>query len=328
MSIRSKPLVVLSAAFFCLIALSVGMGMRLHVSSPQEGGTVSSSEETFEAGRAGPNRLIDEKSPYLIQHADNPVDWYPWGEEAFRKARDEDRPIFLSIGYSTCHWCHVMERESFSQSDIASVMNQHFVNIKVDREERPDVDQIYMAFVQASTGSGGWPMSVFLTPDLKPFYGGTYFQPQVFTNLLGRVAQEWDTNRDAISTSAAGVIDQLKNMTVFQESENVQVVEELLDRTYQWHRSSFDSTQGGFGGAPKFPRPVSFNFLLRYQRRADQEEALEMSALTLRRMAKGGIHDHIGGGFHRYSVDAGWRVLEPGQEFKTTIEISSSLIIC
>jgi hypothetical protein len=306
MSIRSKPLVVLSAAFFCLIALSVGMGMGLHVSSPQEGGNVSSSEETFEAGRAGPNRLIDEKSPYLIQHADNPVDWYPWGEEAFRKARDEDRPIFLSIGYSTCHWCHVMERESFSQSDTASVMNQHFVNIKVDREERPDVDQLYMAFVQASTGSGGWPMSVFLTPDLKPFYGGTYFQPQAFTNLLGRVAQEWDTNREAISKSADGVIDQLKNMTVFQKSEDVQVAEELLDRTYQWHRSSFDSTQGGFGGAPKFPRPVSFNFLLRYQRRADQEEALEMSALTLRRMAKGGIHDHIGGGFHRYSTDARW----------------------
>ncbi len=199
-----------------------------------------------------------------------------------------------------------MERESFAVPEIAAVMNQHFVNIKVDREERPDVDQIYMTFVQASTGSGGWPMSVFLTPELKPFYGGTYFQPQVFTNLLGRVAQEWDTNRGAISESAANVIDQLKNMTVFRESEDVQVGEELLGRTYEWHRSSFDAVEGGFGGAPKFPRPVSFNFLLRYHRRKEQDEALQMSALTLRKMAQGGIHDHVGSGFHRYSTDACW----------------------
>ena len=267
---------------------------------------MSTSDEGVEKGRDGPNRLIHEKSPYLIQHADNPVDWYPWGEEAFQKARDEDRPIFLSIGYSTCHWCHVMERESFGVPEIAAVMNQHFVNIKVDREERPDVDQIYMAFVQASTGSGGWPMSVFLTPELKPFYGGTYFQPQVFTNLLGRVAEEWDNNREAISESAANVIDQLKNMTVFRESEDAQVGEELLDRTYQWHESTFDAVEGGFGGAPKFPRPVSFNFLLRYQRRKEQDEALQMSALTLRKMAHGGIHDHVGSGFHRYSTDARW----------------------
>ena len=267
---------------------------------------MSTSDESSQEGRAGPNRLIHEKSPYLIQHADNPVDWYPWGQEAFQKARDENRPIFLSIGYSTCHWCHVMERESFAVPGIAAVMNRHFVNIKVDREERPDVDQIYMAFVQASTGSGGWPMSVFLTPELKPFYGGTYFQPQVFENLLGRVAQEWDNNREAIAQSAANVIEQLKNMTVFQKSEDVQVGEELLARTYQWHQSTFDSTEGGFGSAPKFPRPVSFNFLLRYHRRMNQAEALEMSALTLRKMAKGGIHDHIGGGFYRYSTDARW----------------------
>ena len=280
--------------------------MRLHLAGWQEGGNVSTSDESSQEGRAGPNRLIHEKSPYLIQHADNPVDWYPWGQEAFQKARDENRPIFLSIGYSTCHWCHVMERESFAVPGIAAVMNRHFVNIKVDREERPDVDQIYMAFVQASTGSGGWPMSVFLTPELKPFYGGTYFQPQVFENLLGRVAQEWDNNREAIAQSAANVIEQLKNMTVFQKSEDVQVGEELLARTYQWHQSTFDSTEGGFGSAPKFPRPVSFNFLLRYHRRMNQAEALEMSALTLRKMAKGGIHDHIGGGFYRYSTDARW----------------------
>ena len=280
--------------------------MRFYQVGLQEGGNVSTLDESSEDGRVGLNRLIHEKSPYLIQHADNPVDWYPWGEEAFQKARDEDRPIFVSIGYSTCHWCHVMERESFAVSEIAAVMNRHFINIKVDREERPDVDQIYMAFVQASTGSGGWPMSVFLTPELKPFYGGTYFQPQVFTNLLERIAKEWDNNREEISKSADNVIDQLKSMTVFRKSEDVRVGEELLDRTYQWHQSTFDAAEGGFGGAPKFPRPVSFNFLLRYHRRTGQDKALEMTTLTLRKMAQGGIHDHLGGGFHRYSTDAHW----------------------
>ena len=280
--------------------------MRFYQVGLQEGGNVSTLDESSEDGRVGLNRLIHEKSPYLIQHADNPVDWYPWGEEAFQKARDEDRPIFVSIGYSTCHWCHVMERESFAVPEIAAVMNRHFINIKVDREERPDVDQIYMAFVQASTGSGGWPMSVFLTPELKPFYGGTYFQPQVFTNLLERIAKEWDNNREEISKSADNVIDQLKSMTVFRKSEDVRVGEELLDRTYQWHQSTFDAAEGGFGGAPKFPRPVSFNFLLRYHRRTGQDKALEMTTLTLRKMAQGGIHDHLGGGFHRYSTDAHW----------------------
>jgi hypothetical protein len=280
--------------------------MRLYLVGMQEGDNVLTSDESVGEGRTGPNRLVHEKSPYLIQHADNPVDWYPWGEEAFQKARDEDRPIFVSIGYSTCHWCHVMERESFAVPEIAAVMNRHFINIKVDREERPDIDQIYMAFVQASTGSGGWPMSVFLTPELKPFYGGTYFQPQVFANLMGRIAEEWDNNREAISSSAANVIDQLTKMTVFQRSEEVRVGEELLDRTYQWHQSAFDAAEGGFGGAPKFPRPVNFNFLLRYHRRTGRDEALEMSTLTLRKMAAGGIHDHLGGGFHRYSTDARW----------------------
>lgn len=280
--------------------------MRFYLVGLQEGGNVSTLDESSEDGRVGLNRLIHEKSPYLIQHADNPVDWYPWGEEAFQKARDEDRPIFVSIGYSTCHWCHVMERESFAVPEIAAVMNRYFINIKVDREERPDVDQIYMAFVQASTGSGGWPMSVFLTPELKPFYGGTYFQPEAFTNLLERIAKEWDNNREEISKSAANVIDQLKSMTVFRKSEDVRVGEELLDRTFQWHQSTFDDAEGGFGGAPKFPRPVSFNFLLRYYRRTGQDKALEMTTLTLRKMAQGGIHDHLGGGFHRYSTDAHW----------------------
>ncbi|MEE8349515.1 MAG: thioredoxin domain-containing protein [Acidobacteriota bacterium] len=306
MSMRSKTLVVWSTVFFFLGTLSVGMGNQPLVSSWQEGEQVSTSEETSGNGRAGPNRLIHEKSPYLIQHADNPVDWYPWGEEAFQKARDENRPIFLSIGYSTCHWCHVMERESFAVPEIAAIMNRHFVNIKIDREERPDVDQIYMTFVQASTGSGGWPMSVFVTPELKPFYGGTYFQPQVFSNLLERIAEEWDNNQEAISQSAANVIDQLKNMALARPSGDDRISEELLDLTYQWHQSSFDPTEGGFGDAPKFPRPVSFNFLLRYHRRKAQLEALEMSELTLRKMAYGGIHDHIGGGFHRYSTDDHW----------------------
>ncbi|MCH8820473.1 MAG: thioredoxin domain-containing protein [Acidobacteria bacterium] len=260
--------------------------MRFYLVGLQEGGNVSTLDESSEDGRVGLNRLIHEKSPYLIQHADNPVDWYPWGEEAFQKARDEDRPIFVSIGYSTCHWCHVMERESFAVPEIAAVMNRYFINIKVDREERPDVDQIYMAFVQASTGSGGWPMSVFLTPELKPFYGGTYFQPEAFTNLLERIAKEWDNNREEISKSAANVIDQLKSMTVFRKSEDVRVGEELLDRTFQWHQSTFDDAEGGFGGAPKFPRPVSFNFLLRYYRRTGQDKALEMTTLTLRKIIK------------------------------------------
>lgn len=303
MTIRFKTWIPLTIAFG---VVSLGWGMRFYQVGLQEGGNVSTLDESSEDGRVGLNRLIHEKSPYLIQHADNPVDWYPWGEEAFQKARDEDRPIFVSIGYSTCHWCHVMERESFAVSEIAAVMNRHFINIKVDREERPDVDQIYMAFVQASTGSGGWPMSVFLTPELKPFYGGTYFQPQVFTNLLERIAKEWDNNREEISKSADNVIDQLKSMTVFRKSEDVRVGEELLDRTYQWHQSTFDAAEGGFGGAPKFPRPVSFNFLLRYHRRTGQDKALEMTTLTLRKMAQGGIHDHLGGGFHRYSTDAHW----------------------
>lgn len=289
-----------------MLLLGVGVGTWFYFSGLQDGGSILISDGDVEEGRTGSNRLMHEKSPYLIQHADNPVDWYPWGEEAFQKAREENKPIFLSIGYSTCHWCHVMERESFTVPDVANVMNRYFINVKVDREERPDIDQIYMTFVQASTGSGGWPMSVFLTPDLKPFYGGTYFQPQVFTNLLERIAKEWDNNQEDISKSAANVIDQLKKMAVFQKSEDVEVGEDLLEGTYQWHASNFDGVEGGFGGAPKFPRPVSFNFLLRYYLQTGQEKALEMSVLSLRKMAYGGLHDHLGGGFHRYSTDARW----------------------
>ena len=310
MSIRSRPVGLLSAALF-IVALTMGLGMRQRFAEPQEeekqsGGSLSTPEEWVATGQPKANRLIDEKSPYLLQHARNPVDWYPWGEEAFQKARKENKPIFLSIGYSTCHWCHVMERESFSNPAIAAIMNRDFVSIKVDREERPDVDQIYMAFVQASTGSGGWPMTVFVTPQLQPFFGGTYFPPQTLENLLLRVAEEWKDNQEAIFKAAGTIIDQLKQLGELRGGEDFKLQAELLDRTYQWLRSNYDAVQGGFGVAPKFPRPVTFNFLLRYHHRTGQQKALEMTSGTLRQMARGGIHDHIGGGFHRYSTDDHW----------------------
>ena len=263
------------------------------------------------------NRLIDEKSPYLLQHAHNPVDWYPWGPEAFEKARREDKPIFLSIGYSTCHWCHVMERESFENEAIAALMNRHFVAIKVDREERPDVDRIYMAFVQATTGGGGWPMSVWLTPELKPFYGGTYFPPEQrqghpgFPMVLERVAEAWRQDRGRIEESSRAAIEQLTNQSAVSAAgpgSALRPDKDTLDGGFYVFRRSFDARYAGFGEAPKFPRPVALNFLLRYYAGAKSQEALEMAAATLREMAKGGMYDQLGGGFHRYSVDARWLV--------------------
>jgi uncharacterized protein YyaL (SSP411 family) len=265
------------------------------------------------------NRLIDEKSPYLLQHAHNPVDWYAWGPEAFEKARHEDKPIFLSIGYSTCHWCHVMERESFENDAIAALMNQHFVSIKVDREERPDVDRIYMTFVQASTGGGGWPMSVWLTPDLKPFYGGTYLPPEQryghpgFPMVLERIAEAWRQDRDKIVESSREVIEKLTQQAAAAEAHaapgsTLRLDKNALDSGFYIFRRSFDSRDGGFGEAPKFPRPVTLNFLLRYYARTKNQEALDMVLATLREMAKGGMYDQLGGGFHRYSVDARWFV--------------------
>ena len=260
------------------------------------------------------NRLIKQKSPYLQMHAHNPVDWYPWGEEAFAKARREQKPIFLSIGYYTCHWCHVMERESFSDPGIAEMMNRSFVSIKVDREERPDVDRIYMTFVQVTTGSGGWPMSVFLTPDLKPFFGGTYFPKDDnhgrigLRTLLTRVADAWQKDRDRIMQSAGEVTEALRKSLDATAGDASKLQVPVLDKTYQQIKASYDATHGGFGGAPKFPRPVVFNFLLRYYARTGQKDALDMTLHTLREMARGGIHDHIGGGFHRYSTDATWHV--------------------
>ena len=259
-----------------------------------------------------PNHLIDEKSPYLQQHAHNPVDWYPWSEAAFEKARREDKPIFLSIGYSTCHWCHVMERESFENADIAAILNRHFVPVKVDREERPDVDHIYMAYVQATTGGGGWPMSVFLTPALMPFFGGTYFAPDDrygrpgFPVLLQRIAEAWKSQHDKILESSRHVVEQLK----LQSESTAQGApgQSTLDSAFQYFRRIFDSAHGGFGDAPKFPRPVALNFLLRYYHRSGNEEALDMTLATLRGMADGGMRDQLGGGFHRYSVDERWFV--------------------
>ena len=262
-----------------------------------------------------PNRLADEPSPYLLQHCNNPVDWYPWGDEAFARARAEDRPIFLSVGYSTCHWCHVMEHESFENADIARVLNDSFVPVKVDREERPDIDRVYMTFVQATTGSGGWPMSVWLTPDLKPFYGGTYFPPSArwgrpgFVEILTEIARRWRESRAELVTSADGVIERLREAQHRRGSSGGRMPDDaLLAGGVGEYAGAFDARNGGFGGAPKFPRPAELFFLLREHARTGDVEARHMVLETLRAMALGGMRDHVGGGFHRYSVDAEWRV--------------------
>ena len=259
------------------------------------------------------NALIDEKSPYLRQHAHNPVDWLPWGETAFRKARAELKPIFLSIGYSTCHWCHVMAHESFENEQVAAVLNRDFVPIKLDREERPDVDRIYMLFVQATTGSGGWPMSVWLTPELKPFFGGTYFPPDSrygrpgFKDVLEHVAQAWREERERIEVSGSKVAEQLRAIGVGSQMPG-DLDRSLFESPFQQFRRMFDPQWGGFGNAPKFPRPVALNYLLRFYAAEKNEEALDMVVQTLHQMAAGGMHDQIGGGFHRYSVDERWFV--------------------
>lgn len=259
------------------------------------------------------NRLIHEKSPYLLQHAHNPVDWYPWGPAAFQKAREEDKPIFLSAGYSTCHWCHVMERESFENEAIAAQINRDFVAVKLDREERPDIDRIYMLFVQATTGSGGWPMSVWMTPELKPFYGGTYFPPDNrygrpgFGYVLQQLAQAWKEQRDKLISSSISILGELESHSQVQ-SAGTEIDRGAFDSSYHYFRRTFDTHHGGFGQAPKFPRPSVLDFLFRYSVTAKEEEAREMALTTLREMAKGGMHDHLGGGFHRYSVDERWFV--------------------
>ncbi|HVF85201.1 MAG TPA: thioredoxin domain-containing protein [Abditibacteriaceae bacterium] len=262
-----------------------------------------------------PNKLAQEKSPYLLQHQHNPVDWLPWGEAAFERARLENKPIFLSIGYSTCHWCHVMERESFEIESVAQIMNEHFINIKVDREERPDVDRVYMTFVQATTGSGGWPMSVFLTPELKPFYGGTYFPPDDrygrpgFSSLLKQLANAWENDRDNIETSAQSTAQALQSYSSLESStRNDTDWRQIADKCYRQINGSFDSRYGGFGSAPKFPRPVTHDFLHAYSHVSGEKRALSSSFFTLGAMCDGGMNDQLGGGFHRYSVDEQWIV--------------------
>ena len=264
------------------------------------------------------NRLLQEGSPYLLQHAFNPVDWYPWGEEAFAAAAAADKPLFVSVGYSTCHWCHVMEHESFEDDAIAAVMNEHFINVKIDREERPDVDRIYMSVVQAVTGAGGWPMSVFLTPQRLPFYAGTYFPPRSaygrpgFQELLLFLARHWRERRDDVEATAARITTAVRQATGVSGAVAGPAAAaegpDLLAAVADGLADSFDAEHGGFGAAPKFPRPAVFAALFHHYRRAGSEQSLEMALQTLRQMARGGMHDHLGGGFHRYSVDRYWRV--------------------
>ena len=259
------------------------------------------------------NRLARETSPYLLQHQHNPVDWYPWGPEAFERARAEDKPLLLSVGYSACHWCHVMERESFESDEIAGLMNQLFVSIKVDREERPDVDQIYMQAVQAMTGHGGWPMTVFLTPEGVPFYGGTYYPPvdrqgmPGFPRLIQSVAEAYRSRRGEIVEAGRQLLEQMRQGERLRSSATL-LTDEILVGAYQAFAQEFDSREGGMGRAPKFPQPMNWDFLLRFWKRTGNAHALDMARLTLTKMARGGMYDQIGGGFHRYSVDGQWLV--------------------
>ena len=260
------------------------------------------------------NSLAKEKSPYLLQHAHNPVDWFAWNETAFAKARAESKPIFLSIGYSTCHWCHVMERESFEDEKIGAYLNEHFVSIKVDREERPDVDTIYMTFVQSTTGSGGWPLNVFLTPDLKPFFGGTYFPPDArhgrpsFLQLLEQIVNLWRERKMEIAASADELHARLELVTARDAQENSPLTPAILRHALEQFKAAYDSANGGFGSAPKFPQPSIPSFVLRSAKRFGDDEAAKMVLQTCDKMAAGGIHDQLGGGFARYAVDAEWLV--------------------
>jgi len=257
------------------------------------------------------NRLINETSPYLLQHAHNPVDWFPWGQEAFEIARRDQKPVLLSIGYSACHWCHVMEHESFENEAIAKLMNDNFVNIKVDREERPDLDHIYMNAVQLMTHHGGWPMTVFLTPAAVPFYAGTYFPPEDrynmpgFPRVLVSLAEAFRERPEDIQQTAASVLDELNRSASTSESTEV-LSAELLDAAYRGIIKGYDATNGGFGGAPKFPQTFYIQYLLRHYHFTANEEALNQALLSLDKMIQGGIYDHLGGGFARYSTDAQW----------------------
>ena len=253
------------------------------------------------------NRLINAKSPYLLLHAHNPVDWYPWGNEAFERARKENKPIFLSIGYFTCHWCHVMERESYSDPNVAAILNKYFVSVKVDREERPDIDRLYISYVESTTGTAGWPLNVLLTPERKPFFGGTYFDPEQLKSLLQQAADAWDKQPDLI-TQTAGRAAQLIQIVNRQPPATSDLQPAVLDQVFKQFALTYDDKNGGFGEAPKFPRPPVLCFLLRYYVRTGRREALDMTLDTLRAMERGGIRDQLGGGFHRYSTGVTWLV--------------------
>lgn len=258
------------------------------------------------------NRLVHELSPYLRQHATNPVDWYPWGEEAFATAREQDKPVFLSIGYATCHWCHVMKRESFENETVAAFLNEHFISIKVDREERPDVDHVYMQVTQRLSGQAGWPVTVFMTPDEQPFFAGTYFPPEGkrgrpgFLDLLQHTVRLWQEQRGQLQETAAQISQQLQESIAIKPGDGIS--EETLHNAFESLRATYDPEHGGFGRAPKFPNPDKVRFLLRYGTRFGNETAIAMAEDTLQRLRHGGIYDHIGGGFHRYAVDRAWSV--------------------
>ncbi len=277
----------------------------------QTGGSMSHSHTSDQPTYT--NRLIHESSPYLLQHAHNPVDWYPWGEEALERARAENKPIHLSIGYSACHWCHVLAHETFEDPHTAAIMNEHFVNIKVDREERPDLDAIYMQAVQALTGQGGWPMTTFLTPEGKPFYGGTYFPPvprygmPSFQQVLMGVANLWETEHDKALENATSLTEHLVAATQIPRSDD-DLTPAILDQAWESITTAFDAQNGGFGQAPKFPQPQSLDFALRHYLRTGDADALTIAETSLLKMARGGIYDQVGGGFHRYSVDERWLV--------------------
>ncbi len=260
------------------------------------------------------NNLINEKSPYLLQHAYNPVDWHPWSEETFALAKKDNKPIFLSIGYSTCYWCHVMEREVFENEEIASMMNKYFVNIKVDREERPDVDRVYMTALQSMTGAGGWPMSMFLTPDLRPFYGATYIPPKAkygragFEDVITQIHEVWDNKENEVRESGEQIVNKLNELISKKSDSGAKLSKEALNNAFGQIKKIYDEEYGGFGQGNKFPRPVVYNFLLDYYYHTKDFAAIDIVSFTLKKMYEGGMYDHLSGGFHRYSVDNIWRV--------------------
>ncbi|HEV7621600.1 MAG TPA: DUF255 domain-containing protein, partial [Flavisolibacter sp.] len=287
----------------------------MNTSNIDSGADVNDIKENPDVNK-GANRLINESSPYLLQHAHNPVDWYPWSEEAFAKAIREDKPVLVSIGYSACHWCHVMEKESFENEAVAAIMNENFVNIKVDREERPDIDHIYMDAVQAITGSGGWPLNVFLTPSKKPFYGGTYFPPvkafnrNSWTEILLSIAQAYKEKKQEIELQSENLTEHLKNnnFSAITGSGTGIFTKEKMAEAFSNIIKIADKEWGGFGKAPKFPQTFTILFLLRYGYLSSNLQASEQAYLSLDKMIQGGIYDHVGGGFSRYATDREWLV--------------------